>query len=290
MLRVTVLSGETAHPRVMLAALTETLVRHPVVRHDRRITVSMREEGRELLPDAEETKAELLASNLAAEYALEKAMQDPEHIREEMELAVLAEETFCGRVGFSCPPPELFPDDAPETDALLLVVSPGAPMLVYPYVFRMLEEDRNLPACLALLCDKQPAPDADPAAALQRIAPALAESMAGMNRTVRFYHPSGFLPDGTICMPESASPYGLQEIFWDLLRFTARRRRDLLNGRIQELREIIMHRNSVFQSGSHRRRLELSQCRAAYAEAVRALYEAQSLMALEAGMSLTRKE
>jgi hypothetical protein len=114
--------------------------------------------------------------------------------------------------------------------------------------------------------------------------------MAGMNRTVRFYHPSGFLPDGTICMPESASPYGLQEIFWDLVRFTARRRRDLLNGRIQELREIIMHRNSVFQSRSQRRRLELSQCRAAYAEAVRALYEAQSLMALEAGMSLTRKE
>ena len=42
--------------------------------------------------------------------------------------------------------------------------------------------------------------------------------------------------------------------------------------------------------GADVRRLELSQCRAAYAEAVRALYEAQSLMALEAGMSLTRKE
>ena len=290
MLRVTVLSGESAHPRVMLAALTEALVRHPVQRYEREITISMREEGRELLPDEEETKAELLASNLAAQYGLEWAMKDPEQIPEEMELAVLAEDTYCGRVSFACTPPEEILEEPPDTDAYLLVVSPGAPMLVYPYIFRKLEEERSFPVCLALLCDKQPPPDAVPAEALQRIAPDLAESMAGRNRIVRFYHPSGFLPDGTLCMPENASPYGLQVIFWDLMRFTARRRRDLLTRRIRELRETVMHRNSMFQAKSQRRRLELSQSRAGYAAAVKELYEAQCLIALESGLPLVRKE
>ena len=283
---ITVVSGETAHPRVMLAALTEGLVRHPISRCDREVTVSMREQGKELLLGAEDTKAELIASNLARTYALEQAMRSPMQIPEEMELSVMAENCWCGRLHLSCPLPETCGTALENSDAVLMVVSPGAPMLAFPYVFRHLQDKPDLGACVALLCDAPPPPGKDAADTLQMIAPAIAGYMTGPNRTVHFYHPCGFAPDGAICSPENASPYGIQTIFWDLVRFTARRRRDLLTQELGNIRQSIRHRNSAFQSGSHRRRLELSQNRAAYVQSVKALYEAQCLLAAEAGTSL----
>lgn len=289
MLRITVLSGENAHPRVMLAALTEKAVRHTLIRHDREIIATMRERGSEIVPEAEDARAALIASNRALEYTLEKAMRSPEQIAPEMELCIRSEDTYCGRLRFYCPPPETFLESPPETDAFLLIVSPGAPMLVYPYIFRQVEEDKTLPVCTALLCTAPPAENSEPGISLQNIAPDLTECVFGMNKSVRYYHPCGFAPDGKICSPENASPCGAGEIFWDLVRFTARNRRDALEKKIRTLRQTIMHRNSVYQSGSQRRRLELAQARAAYAEAVQQLYEAQMLLAAESGMNL-RKE
>lgn len=285
MQRITVVSGETAHPRVMLAALTEAAVRHPMRRCDREVIVSMREQGRELLLGAEETKAELIASNRAREFTLERAMGDPMQIDPLLPLSVTAGGCWCGRLELCAPLPEEIGASLSDTDAVLIIVSPGAPMLAFPYVFRELEERRDLGACVALLCDSLPE-GRDAAAALRSIAPALAAHMTGPNRTVRFYHPSGFAPDGSICSPENASPYGVQDIFWDLVRCTARRQRDILTQTLRAARQSITHRNSAFQSGSHRRRLELSQSRAAYAQAVQALYEAQCLLAAEVGTSL----
>ncbi len=285
--QIAVLSGVPRQSRVLLAAMTEAAVRHLVIRHDREILISMREKGREFLPDAEHTKAELIASNLARQYALDTAIQDPDAIPDAMELSVQAENHYCGRLRFYCHDPESAPEAAFQPDAYIVIVSAVAPQLAMPVVQKVLRPEHPAGVCIALFCDQKPGTAEQPEKAFRILAPELSEFLQDRACSFAFYNPCGFQKDGAICSADHASPLGALDLFWDSVRVSSEHRCACLMQDIQAASAVIRRRNSVYQAPSPRRRLELAESRHAYAQAVRALYEAQTLLAAESGAALT---
>ncbi len=268
--------------RVMLAALTEGTVRRPMQRHKREITVSMRERGKELLPGAEETKAELIASNLAAHYAIGTALTTPEEIPAAMEISVLAGDTYCGRLRFSCEE-----DAAPDT--LILMVSADDPNADLDLFRQALQVHPGVPALIALCVNRPPREVDNAVDAAARLMPAFFTELANRPHSAAFWHPSGFQNDGTPCTPEHAAPLGAAGLFWETVKLSSAYREPKLLGKLRHSVDLIQRRNGIYQARSPRRSLELKACRAAYARDICGLYEARTLLAAENGSPLTPK-
>ena len=268
--------------RVMLAALTEGTVRRPMHRHDREITVSMRERGKELLPGAEETKAELIASNLAAHYAIGTALVMPEEIPPVMEVSVLAGDTYCGRLRFSC-------EDDAAPDTLILLVTMDDPNADLTLFREVLAAHPGVPVLTALLVSRPPREVDNAADAAARLMPEFSSELENRPHAGAFWHPSGFQNDGTPCTPEHAAPLGAAGLFWETVRLSSAYRETKLLGQLRHSIDLIRRRNGIYQSRSPRRSLELKACRSAYARDAAELYEARTLLAAESGTPLTPK-
>lgn len=286
MVQIRVLSAGHGQGRVMLSALVEATVRHLVMRGGREFFVSMREKGKEFLPDAEHTKAELIASNLAMQFALGKALADPDTIPPHMELAVSTDRIYCGRVRFAFQLPEEGTAEEISPDANLLIVPAAAPDAVIPTAQKFLNDAENTPVCIALFCDHKPSPADDANAMLRSLSPALIELFGEREWCCECYNPCGFQPDGSICSADHASPVGAAELFWDAVGFAAKRREAYFRQELHDAAAVIKRRNSVYQANAPRRLLELRHNRGVYAAAVKGLYEAQTLLAAATGMPL----
>ncbi len=268
--------------RVMLAALTEGTVRRPMHRHQREITVSMRERGKELLAGAEDTKAELIASNLASRYAIGTALTTPEEIPGAMEVSVLAGDTYCGRLRFSC-------EDDAVPDTLILMASIDEPNADLELFRDVLSAYPGVPA-LTALCVNRPPREVDNANdAAARLMPEFSADLANRPHSAAFWHPSGFQNDGSPCTPEHAAPLGAAGLFWETVKLSSAYREPKLLGQLRHSIDLIRRRNGIYQARSPRRSLELKACRAAYARDICDLYEARTLLAAENGSPLTPK-
>lgn len=281
--RITVAAQNADDSRILLAAITEAMVRNIVTRHDREIVISMRAKGAELLFGAEDTQEELVASSRAADFALGQALQNPAQVPDSMELSVRFKDWFCGRIHFGC----FLPDsDIAEftrtTDTVLILLDTQNTDQKQEHLISLVK-DADAGISFVIQCHQPPSPDNTPEAWLKKEAPYLYDLAQDRMCAYQWYNPYGFQPDGTPNSADNAVPFGAEALFWDTMHISASLRSQFLQQKAEEMLRIIRSRNSMFQKDSVRRRLELDHARANYAAAVQHMYGAEHLLSVTDG-------
>ena len=268
------------HSHIVLAAMVEVMVNGYIKREGREVQISMRERGKEVLPEQEDFEETMRANSIAAEYSLSKALADPVASQDKMELTIRSGRIFCGRVRFCCSDSPIKPG---RTDAVLAVVHAGDNAAIF---FQNLNIPVDTPVVFAVIPEKEPEKYNSAEEVLRKTTNLSAPLFSKRKITAVWYHAMGFF-NGESRSQDRAAPYGVEEMFWKLMSVVGRSRFFYLDNIIKESEKIIKHRASIFQRGSVRRTLELRLARENYSIAVRDIFGAEQLIAVAEGTLLS---
>ena len=259
--------------KLFLASLVSVLTNGYLTHSERKVQISMREEGSEVLYGDDDIKAAMKASADAAEFTVKKCVQSPESIPDSVELAVRSEQTFCGRIRFTL--------DAQEQADSAIVIAGNNDISA---IAGNIAIAGNVHFTVAV--KKETAQESDIQARFGELVRNSAGVLGGSNISTLWYSPYGFMSDGTPRSEENASPMGIHEIFWDAALNAAQHRTDELSQIIADSERMIGLRAGAFQKNSPRRQLELNYSRSIYAKAAGEIFAAEQLAALAGGKPL----
>lgn len=276
---VLIASENKEDSRIMLAAVVEVMVNGYIKREGREIQISMRERGKEVLPEADDLKETMKANSLVPFYSLSKTLSSPLSGKDSMELTIRSGRIYCGRVRFSCSDISLMPV---RTDAVLAVVHTGADAAG---IIRKLNLPSEIPVVFAVIKEKEPGKYDSAEEELRKYTDFSDALFADRKIFAVWYSALGYM-NGETRSKESAYPYGIEEMFWKLMGVAGRSRYYYLNSIIKESERTIKRRAGIFQRGSVRRSIELRLARENYSLAVRDLFGTEQLIAVTEGTQL----
>ena len=264
---------------IMLTAIVEVMVNGYIKRNGREVQISMRERGKEVLPEQEDLEEAMKASSAASRYSLAQTLAVPLSGHDEMELTIRSGRKYCGRVRFRCTDSTIPPV---HTDAVLAIVRNKEDAAVF---FRELDIPDDTPVVFAVITEKEPDQNDSAEDELRKFTDLSDPLFFNRRIFIGWYNSFGFL-NGKTRTPESALPYGVENLFWKLMDAAGRARYSYLNDIIKESEKAIKRRASVFQKGSVRRTIELRLARENYSLAVRDIYGTEQLIAVTEGTAL----
>ncbi len=280
--QIAVVCGNSENYRLFFAALTEVMINNYVSHHNRHIDISMRQRGLEILQGSEDTEEGMMASDRAKQFSF----LDISKIPNEWEVVLRNENQYCGTVCFSGASPDVpIKKYRDIIDTVLILIDKKTVSIPEEYV-RKLISDSVSGVCFALKCDSPIQGQESAEEFVKNNFSSLYSLLAGRLSAFCWYHPYGFQPNGEPKPAEDATPYGIDELFWNVMRISATMRINYLQQLAEEKTEIIRKRNSVFQRNSMRRVLELNRAREAYSMAVQSMYAVEQLLAVTEGSAL----
>lgn len=278
---ITVLANNDGDRRIMLAAIVERTARNRFRINDTAVQIGMQERGREILYGDEDIREAMAGNARLNEFAIEKALENPMQIPQEMELALRAENKYCGRLRFRCM-------DIPENlddlvDVMLIILNENSREENLEQHSRIILNNCKWTAIVAaVVCTEPPGENDDPKEAFDRILPEFGKKLKERKFFCGWYNPYGF-SSGVLRSTDNPQPFGVEDIFLKTLGYAAEVRTDFLRRSAEKSLEVIKSRRSIFQRDSVRRMIELEKSRVRYSCAVKDIYASEQLLALTKG-------
>ncbi|MEE5993274.1 MAG: hypothetical protein V3G42_08540 [Oscillospiraceae bacterium] len=276
--RIAVAVPQAEQFQLFFASITEMMVNGYVTHHQRNFNISMRERGKEILNGADDIAEGMKASDKARAFSFLSLNTIPD----EMELVLRENKQYCGTAHFygvlPSSPIQKYQD---MIDTIVIIIDEKATPFTENWI-----QNTDAGVCMIVVNNSPEQAKESAEEYLKNQANSLYALAVERMHSFHWYHPYGFQSDGTRKPLGDATPYGVEEIFWSIMRISATMRMNYLQKLAEEQGRMIQRRSGIFQKNSLRRRMELNQARGIYSMAVQGMYAVEQLLASAEGKPL----